>query len=166
MLRVRLGKEADKIVDIIEANYAQSEANLDGTPSPVPIHCGVRQEAAESMQQAEHAARGEAVTTVITYADDILMLGQTREELQGMMNVIYLTFKNYGLTMAGDKTVSMSWNTPEETRNSKSLITVGGEDLGNVRTFKYLGHVLADDPNKPQHITQKISSARAKWAEI
>ncbi|XP_038062323.1 uncharacterized protein LOC119732791 [Patiria miniata] len=82
------------------------------------------------------------------------------------MNVIYLTFKNYGLTVAGDKTVSMSWNTPEETRNSKSLITVRGEDLGNVRTFKYLGHVLADDPNKLQHITQQISSAWAKWAEI
>ena len=51
----------------------------------------------------------------------------------------------------------MTWNTSEEVRKSKRLISVGDADQGNVRSFKYLGHVPSDNPKAPHYITQQIS---------
>ena len=56
------------------------------------------------------------------------------------MAIILDTFTAFGLTLADDKTVTMTWNMPIETREQQSLIKLGTTDLENVNQFKYLGH--------------------------
>ena len=50
----------------------------------------------------------------------------------------------------------MTWNTSQEVRKSKRWISVGDADQGNVRSFKYLGHVPSDNPKAPHYITQQM----------
>lgn len=126
----------------------------------------IHNECTDRQQRMAAAARGVSTSTVIMYADDILLLGRSKQELEGMMAIVLNTFTDYGLTLATDKTFTMTWNTAETVREQKSLIQVGGEDLGNVRQFRYLGHVLTDDPKRPQYITNQIGFAWSKWAEI
>ena len=140
------------------------EAQFPG--SGITHRYDISNECTDRQQRAEHAAQGIVTTTIITYADDILLLGRSKQEIQGMMQILYETFLDYGLTMAGDKTVTMTWNTSEETQACESLIEVGGEKLSNVRQFRYLGHMLVDNAKKPKYITHQISSAWAKWNEI
>ena len=149
---------------VIRVALAKIEEQFPG--AGIEHNYNIKMECTDRSQRMEHAANGVSKSAIIMYADDILVLGRTCEELEGMMNVIRDTFSAYGLTLAAEKTVSMTWNTPEETQTKKSLITVGGEKLDNVREFRYLGHWLTDNPKKPQYISQQISSAWAKWAEV
>ena len=56
-------------------------------------------------------------------------------------------FLRFGLTIAIDKTQTLAYNVSEEIISSESLISLRGEPIENVRTFKYLGHVLCNDPS-------------------
>ena len=51
--------------------------------------------------------------------------------------------------------------------SSKSLISLRNKPIENVRSFKYLGHVLCDAPSKSSaFLVHQISSAYAKWNEM
>ena len=61
----------------------------------------------------------------------------------------------------------MAFNVPEEIKSNPSLISIGGVALKNVRTFKYLGHVITNNDEDPSHyLTSRISSAFQKWNEL
>ena len=109
---------------------------------------------------------GTAVTEMILYADDILVAAKSENELEGKMQIIANTFTSFGMQLAEDKTVTMTWNTPSEVRDSKSLISVNQKPLENVRQFRYLGHVLTDNPKDPKFLEHQIGSAYGKWNEM
>ena len=49
----------------------------------------------------------------------------------------------------------------------ETLISLNNEPIGNVKQFKYLGHVLANEKsNTSAFLTHQISSAYAKWNEM
>ena len=51
--------------------------------------------------------------------------------------------------------------------SSKSLISLRNQPTENVRSFKYLGHVLCNDPSKSSaFLVHQIYSAYAKWNEM
>ena len=51
--------------------------------------------------------------------------------------------------------------------SSKSVISLRKQPFENVRSFKYLGHVLCNDPSKSSaFLIHQISSAYAKWNEM
>ena len=51
--------------------------------------------------------------------------------------------------------------------SSKSLISLRNQPIENARSFKYLGHVLCNDPSKSSaFLVHQISSAYAKWNEM
>ena len=66
-------------------------------------HYEINSECTDRAQRAEHAVRDSETTTIITYADDILLLTQKRGRLAGMMINLYEMLLNYCLTTAGDK---------------------------------------------------------------
>ena len=66
-------------------------------------------------------------------------------ELQSILRIYDETFSRFGLTIATDKTQTLSINVPEEVMNAKSLISLREEPIENVRSFKYLGHVLSNE---------------------
>lgn len=61
----------------------------------------------------------------------------------------------------------MSFNVPEEIMQTETLISLKSEPIGNVRQFKYLGHVLSNEKsNTSAFLAHQIPSAYAKWNEI
>ncbi|KAG1670713.1 hypothetical protein GQR58_016707 [Nymphon striatum] len=57
----------------------------------------------------------------------------------------------------------MAFNVPKDIKASPSLISIGEVDLKNVRTFKYLGHMITNNKEDPSfYLTFRISSAFQK----
>lgn len=132
----------------------------------IEFNFDIKNESTNREQRARAATRGHSRAVIVLYADDILIVSRCIRELESMMEIIRQVFSRFGLTMADDKTVTMQWNVTAECREKSSLISLGGVPLENVRSFRYLGHVLTDDPSAPAHITQQISSAWEKWSEM
>ncbi len=62
-----------------------------------------------------------------------------------ILHIYDTNFTRFGLTIALDKTKTISFNVSEELMNSKSLISLKNQPIENVRQFKYLGHVLSNE---------------------
>ena len=61
----------------------------------------------------------------------------------------------------------MSFNVSKEIMQKETLISLKIEPIGNVRQFKYLGHVLSNEKsNTSAFLTHQISRAYAKWNEM
>ena len=73
----------------------------------------------------------------------------------------------FGITIAIDKTQTHAYNVSEDVMSSKSLISLRNQPIENVRSFKYLGHILCNDPfMSSAFLIHQISSAYAKWNEM
>ena len=101
---------------------------------------------------------------MILYADDIALLYTNVDELSEIYDH---TFTRFGLNISTGKTETMAFNVPEEVKSKQSLISVGCVALQNVRTFKYLGHVITNNDYDPSHyLTFRISSKFQKCNEL
>ena len=58
-----------------------------------------------------------------------------------------LIFQVFGLTIAIDKTQIVAYIVSEDVMSSKSPISIRNQRNENVRSFKYLGNVLCNDPS-------------------
>ena len=81
----------------------------------------------------------------VTVCYDIVLFCEDMDELQAILKIYDETFSRFGLTIAIDKTKTLSFNVAENVMTTKSLISLRGESIENVRTFKYLGHVLSNE---------------------
>ena len=69
--------------------------------------------------------------------------------------------------IAIDKTQTLAYNISEDVMSSKSLISLRNQPIENVRSFKYLGHVLCNDPsNSSAFLIHQICSAYTKWNKM
>ena len=104
---------------------------------------------------------------MILYADDIALLCTNVDELAEIVKIYDHTFARFGLKISTGKTETMAFNVPEEVKSKQSLISIGGVALKNVRTFKYLDHMITNNDDDPSHyLTFRISSAFQKWNEL
>ena len=104
---------------------------------------------------------------MVLYADDIVLLCDSIDELAKIVNIYDKTFARFGLKISTNKTETMAFNVPEEIKTTPSLISIGTIALKNVRTFKYLGHMIVNNYEDPSHfLTYRISSAFQKWTEL
>ena len=127
----------------------------------IPGHCSTRE------QRSVHALNGSQRLRMILYADDIAILCNDVDELADILNIYDKTFKRFGLKISYGKTETMAFNVPEEIKAKPSLFSVGGGKIKNVRTFKYLGHVITNNDDDPSHyLSFRISSAFQKWNEL
>ena len=80
-------------------------------------------------------------------------------------HILCEVFKDFGVVLAESKTKTMSWGTSEEIRKMTFLIEANGQKLENVREFRYLGHLMSDDPKNTKYLTHQITSAYNKYHE-
>ena len=85
---------------------------------------------------------------MLLYADDILLFCEDIDELNDVINIYDSNFSRFGFTIAIDKTQTLAYNVSEDVMHSKSLISLRNQPIENARSFKYLGHVLCNDPSK------------------
>ena len=89
------------------------------------------------------------------------------DELAAFLNIYDKTFTRFGLQISYGKTQTMAFNVPEEIKSKPSLFSIGEVPIENVRTFKYLGHVITNNDDDPSHyLSNRISSAYQKWNEL
>ena len=118
-------------------------------------------------EQRVHGISGHGRLCMLLYADDIVLFCEDVNELQSITNIYDAAFSRFGLTIACDKTKTMSFNVSKEIMQKETLISLKNEPIGNVRQFKYLGHVLSNEKsNTSAFLTHQISSACAKWNEM
>ena len=115
-------------------------------------------------QRMAPAVHGKPRLKIVMYADDIMVVAESKEDIQVMMDVIAGKFANFGLKLAENKTETMTWNTSSEIMEEEFLIKVNDKNLKNVREFRYLGHKLTDE-SKPKFLTAQIRLAYAAWNE-
>ena len=99
----------------------------------------------------------------LAYADDIVLLGNSREEIQQMLNKVNQCAKAVGLCINTSKTKIMdSHPTPDAQRP----ITLDGIPLEEVDNFKYLGSSFLATGQGYAEISCRINQARAAFARL
>ena len=127
----------------------------------------VKAESSTREQRSIHKISGSDRMRMLLYADDIVLFCEDIQELNCILKIYDETFSRFGLTIATDKTKTISFNVSEDVMNTKSLISLRDEEIENVRSFKYLGHFLSNvNSNSPSFINHQIASAYSKWNEL
>ena len=209
ILRMRMGAENDKIVDIFQLLYEKTTAKISGSKSVIDVKIGLRQGGAESCvlfnywldtvfriilhkislkypngtgiehsynisnqctdrAQVHRSGRqnGTTSTSFTKYCDDVFISAKSREELQGMLEIVNEVFVDFGIRMSETKTKTMTWHTSDLIKTTDSLVKINNIDIENVSEFRYLGHLLTDDPKNLKFLQQQINSAYGKWHEF
>ena len=104
---------------------------------------------------------GGRVITNLRFADDIDGLAGSEHELVNLMNKIDSTSRIYGMEINTNKTTIMT-NYEVHFNNSISL---HGEIIESVDTFKYLGSIL-DDNGSTKEILSRIAQTTASLTKL
>ena len=93
----------------------------------------------------------------------VVLLCNNIDELLEIVNIYDKTFARFGLKISTGKTETMAFNVDEDMKAKSSLLSIGNVALKNVRTFKYLGHMIINTEEDPsQYLNFRISSAFQK----
>ena len=104
---------------------------------------------------------GGRTITNLRFADDIDGLSGKEEELASLVDRLDKTSAAFGMEINAEKTKLM-------TNNAKGIsldITINGEKLDGVDSFKYLGAVVTDQGSKPE-VLSRISQTTAALARL
>ncbi|WP_419592677.1 reverse transcriptase domain-containing protein, partial [Thiolapillus sp.] len=88
---------------------------------------------------------GNRTITKLRFADDIDGLAGEKEELANLVERLDKASTAYGIKISAEKTKLMTNNTSD----INTEITVTGQKLETVKSFKYLGSVITDEGSKP-----------------
>ena len=91
----------------------------------------------------------EACLRMILYAEDIIILCNDIDELTDILSIYDKTFSRFVLKISIGKTETMGFNISEQMKAKESLISIGEVALKNVRAFKYLGYMIANNEKDP-----------------
>ena len=105
---------------------------------------------------------GECVP-VLTYADDITLMGVDAGQLQRLLNAIHVYCGLVGMQLSPDKSKVMVFARPGPEACTWSC---GGEPLEEVQEFKYLGLVFSTVRGLPAALTRLKQNAAGAWAVL
>ena len=100
----------------------------------------------------------------LLFADDLVIIGDTEEELQER----YLLWKG-NLESKGMKVNTQKTEVMVSSREGYEEINVTSEDgtrLKQTREFKYLGSVIADEGGTEKAVRQRVKDGWQKWREV
>ena len=111
--------------------------------------------------------RGESTITWLGYADDLVLVGATKEELQTAASIIEALLKKYGLYLSVSKTKTMVFDSVDD-EPIKSFVEMQGDPIENVDTFKYLGafKTTSQPGISDKEIDYRLALARGKFAQM
>ena len=107
----------------------------------------------EALADCEGGVRiaGEIINN-IRFADDIVLIGETEEEVRQMLNAVEEMCRKYKLEINADKTKIMKIGREREVLH----VSLAGEPLEEVTSFKYLGHYFTQDMNHYKPLQERI----------
>ena len=137
----------DKLLDLVEDIYKKTKCavkvNDEGCPlSPLLFNLYVN----DIFQVINQASDSPMLLSeydpinVVMYADDLIVLAKSEEELQNKMDTINTFFNGKKLCINEAKTKCMVFN--RGNKLCKTNLLINGVTIENVKTFKYLGFTL------------------------
>ena len=100
---------------------------------------------------------GRSITN-LRYADDIVLVGGSMEELQDIVNRVHEASSQVGLYFNTSKTKVMK-TIRIPVRNEQDNILVNGQDIENVRNFVSLGAMITENYDDSKEIKRRIAIA-------
>ena len=103
----------------------------------------------------------------IRYADDTVLIAETKEQLERMLNEMNVKSKEYGLNINIRKTKCMVVS--KENTNEKNVeisLKLDEKVVEQKRSFPYLGSTISDDGRCEIEIRKRIGMAKQKFNEM
>ncbi|VDO84347.1 unnamed protein product [Schistosoma margrebowiei] len=94
----------------------------------------------------------------LDFADDLALLSQTQQQMQEKTTSVAAAI---GLNIHKEKSKVLRYNTA-----CTNPITIGGEDLQDVKTFTYLGSIIDEQGGSDADVKVRIGKARAAYLEL
>ena len=102
---------------------------------------------------------GGQIIQTVKYADDLVLMANEETVPQGMIDKLIETCRYYGMEMNLENTKVMRISI----QPSPVTITIDQKQLKNVKCFKYLGSMLADDGRCTCEIKSWIAMAKTAF---
>lgn len=83
------------------------------------------------------------MVAILAYADDVVLLAESEDELQSLLNVLKSWCDNNKMVINTDKSMIVHFRRPSETRSSTSF-SVGDVNLKTTSHYTYLGLLLTE----------------------
>jgi uncharacterized membrane-anchored protein YhcB (DUF1043 family) len=100
----------------------------------------------------------------LRYADDTVIIAESEEQLQDLINVVVTESERKGLFLNNAKSFTMVFS--KATVNPKCTITVHGNTLEQVQSFVYLGSLFTSDARCEKEIRRRIGIAKSTFASM
>jgi len=84
------------------------------------------------------------------FVDDVVSLGESREEVNGRLETWRQALELYGFRLSRCKTEYMECNFSGKRSRSTLEVKVGDHIISQVTRFKYLGSLVQNDGEEPQ----------------
>ena len=98
----------------------------------------------------------------LRFADDIDLLGGSNRELQELTSKLEESASAYGMEISAEKSKTMVNSTDDKSAS----ITLGGTQLENVDSFKYLGSTITKDGKSEKEVRARLGSATSAMARL
>ena len=159
-------------VKMVEAMYENTKARVvigSGMSNEFQVNIGLRQGSALSpllfILVMELISRKISTTDAlrkIMYADDIVIVAEHREELQGALEEWNDMFKKHGLNMNLDKTEVMWVGKQREELN----IRLEEKYIKQVKNFVYLGGNISENGRVDVEVRRRIQAGANAWRNV
>jgi len=171
-----------KIITLLSLLYSQNTCQVwDGSKlsDPFPVNQGLRQgcplsptlfslyvnDLADSLPGG--VVIGNTTLKVLLYADDLVLLSESPEDLQHMINSLHTYCQNWGLKVNLSKSkIVVFRKSPRISSNLKWFYD--GSEVQIVNEFKYLGVTLAYNLSFNKHLNERLKASKmaiiANWS--
>ncbi|VDO82480.1 unnamed protein product [Schistosoma curassoni] len=149
----------EKIVNIIPNSY-------DGINCKT-VHGGQLKDSFEIMKTSTSGGKHEIQWTArmqlddLDFADDLVLLSHMQQQMQEKTTSVAAASAAVGLEIHKGESKILRYNTACNNR-----ITFGGEDLGDVKTFTYLGSIIDEHSGSDAYVNARIRKARAAYLQL
>ena len=97
------------------------------------------------------------------FADDVVLLGESREELNGRLETWRQALEAYGFRLSRSKTEYMECNFSKRRSGSTLEVKVGDHIIPQVTRFRYLGSIVQNDGEIEADVHHRIQAGWLKW---
>ncbi|VDP70716.1 unnamed protein product [Schistosoma curassoni] len=95
------------------------------------------------------------------FSDDLALLSQTQQQMQEKTTSVAAASAAVGLNIHEGKSKILPYNT-----TCTNPITIDGEDLEDIKTFKYLCSIIDEHGGSDAGVNARISKAREAYLQL
>ena len=100
------------------------------------------------------------------FADDVVLLGEWREELNGRLKNWRQALEAYGFHLSKSKTEYMEFNFSKRKTKSTLKVKVGDYIIPQITRFTYLGSIVQNDGEIEADVNHRIQVGWLKWKRV